>query len=115
MRNILLINTGKEEVWYRKVEKELREKEKQISQLKKMEAISRLAGGVAHDFNNILTIIDGFNSVILAELDPNNSLYHDAFEIARAVERATTLVQQLLIFSRKKRSQPILVDLNDSD
>ncbi|HPQ67930.1 MAG TPA: PAS domain S-box protein [bacterium] len=86
--------------------------EAQLLQSQKMEAIGRLAGGVAHDFNNILTGINGYAEILLANLDPNDPLYSDIEEILRAGKRATELTNQLLAFSRKQVTHPKIIQAN---
>src|SRR6266705_1939525 len=78
-----------------------------------MEVIGKLAGGVAHDFNNILGIIMGYTDLIAADLEPKSPLQDYAGEIRHASERAVGLTRQLLVFSRKEIVQPIVLDLNE--
>lgn len=88
--------------------------EEQMRQSYKMEAIGRLAGGVAHDFNNILTIILGNASDALGQLtEQTRSLDEPLNEIMLAAERAAALTKQLLAFSRKQISSPRAVQIND--
>ena len=87
--------------------------EEQLLQVQKMEAVGRLAGGVAHDFNNHLTAITGFSELLLSELDEHDPKREDVEEIQRAAERSASLTQQLLAFSRKQVIQPQVLDLND--
>src|SRR5215831_2098700 len=86
--------------------------EDQLRQSQKMEAIGRLAGGVAHDFNNILTAIMGYCELLLLGLEPGTQLARSAEQIERSAERATTLVRQLLALGRKQVVQPVVLDLN---
>jgi len=67
-----------------------------------MEAVGRLAGGVAHDFNNMLTVISGYNRMILDDLSPLDPLRGNAEEILKAADRAAALTNQLLAFSRRQ-------------
>jgi len=78
-----------------------------------MEAVGRLAGGVAHDFNNILVAISGYSELLLQSLGNQNPLCHDILEIQLAADRATTLTRQLLAFSRKQEIQPQRLNLNE--
>jgi two-component system, cell cycle sensor histidine kinase and response regulator CckA len=91
---------------------EQRELEERLRQAQKLEAIGRLAGGVAHDFNNMLTAIGGYNTFALERTEPGTPLHGDLHEIRKATERATLLTRQLLAFSRKQILQPELLNLN---
>ncbi len=91
---------------------EFKQVESQLLQAQKMEAVGRLAGGVAHDFNNVLTIIAGYSSLIVAAADPNDLVHRQAAEIKKASDRAAALTHQLLAFGRKQILQPRLFDLN---
>jgi PAS domain S-box-containing protein len=86
--------------------------EEQLLQPQKMDAVGRLAGGVAHDFNNMLTVIAGYNRMILDELSPVDPLRECAEEIVRAAERATALTGQLLALSRRQVIQPRIMNAN---
>jgi two-component system cell cycle sensor histidine kinase/response regulator CckA len=77
-----------------------------------MEVIGRLAGGVAHDFNNILTGILGFSEILMDDLKEGTDAFYQAAEIKKASERASALTQQLLAFSRRQVLCPQVVSLN---
>ncbi|MEP7152443.1 MAG: PAS domain-containing protein, partial [Nitrospira sp.] len=91
---------------------EARVMEDQLRQAQKMEAVGRLAGGVAHDFNNVMTVILGYSAVLLQELSQNSSARHFVQEIQRAGERCAALTNQLLAFSRKQMLHPVSLDLH---
>ena len=87
--------------------------EEQLRQSQRMESVGRLAGGIAHDFNNLLTVVTGYSELMLGRLAEDSSLRNDAEEIKRAGERAASLTQQLLAFSRRQVLQPKVLDLNE--
>ncbi len=91
---------------------ERRELEERLRQAQKLEAIGRLAGGVAHDFNNMLTAIGGYNTLAHERAPEGSPLRADLDEIRKATERAALLTRQLLAFSRKQILQPELLNLN---
>jgi two-component system, cell cycle sensor histidine kinase and response regulator CckA len=86
--------------------------EVQLAQAQKMEAIGRLAGGVAHDFNNMLAAIQGYAELILRAQQPGDRFHGEVEEILKAGQRAAGLTQQLLAFSRKQMIAPQVLDLN---
>jgi PAS domain S-box-containing protein len=89
-----------------------KELEAQLRQSQKMEAIGRLAGGVAHDFNNVLTAIIGYADLILMGLAEDDRFRRDLVEIRNGGQRAASLTRQLLAFSRRQILQPVVLDLN---
>jgi hypothetical protein len=86
--------------------------EEQLMHAQKMEAVGRLAGGVAHDFNNMLTVIAGYNRMILDELSSVDPLRVYAEEVLKAADRAAALTNHLLAFSRRQVLRPRVIDLN---
>lgn len=88
--------------------------ELQLRQAQKMEAVGQLAGGIAHDFNNLLQVILGYTNMAQLDLQEDASALADLEEVAKAANRATTLVQQLLTFSRQTKLKPEVLDINDS-
>ena len=92
---------------------ESRRHESERLQVQKMEAIGRLAGGVAHDFNNVLTAIFGYSDLLIEQFTDDDPRRADVQEIRHAAERAAALTRQLLAFSRKQMMQPRVLDLNE--
>lgn len=86
--------------------------EQRLAQADRMESIGRLAGGIAHDFNNLLMVINGYADFILDTSMENSTVHRQAEEIRKAGGRAAELTNQLLTFSRRKVSQPRVVDLD---
>lgn len=99
-------------VWVREDITERRKLEQQLLQSQKMESIGQLAGGVAHDFNNILTVIQGHAGVLQLFGDVNEEVAEAAAEIVLASDRAANLTRQLLTFSRQQVMQPKELDLS---
>src|ERR1039458_6262772 len=93
---------------------ERRQMEAQFVEAQKMEVIGRLAGGVAHDFNNIIGIIIGYSDLMLEQTSLDHEFKSKLETIRAAAERAAGLTRQLLIFSRKQTVQPVVLDLNDA-
>jgi nitrogen-specific signal transduction histidine kinase/CheY-like chemotaxis protein len=90
----------------------LHRSEEHLRQSQKMEAVGRLAGGIAHDFNNLLTAIIGYSDLLEGTLAGNQPAIQQVLEIKTAGERAASLTQQLLSFSRRQVLQPKVLDLN---
>ena len=90
----------------------LRQSEEQLRQVQKIEAMGRLAAGVAHDFNNILTVITGHSELLSRQLDADDPRRKNAEQIEKAAYRAAGLTRQLLIFSRKQVIEPRVLNLN---
>ena len=93
---------------------ERQELETQLRQAQKLEAIGRLAGGVAHDFNNMIGVILGYASLLKSSLKPLDPLHKHADAIVRAAERSSNLTKQLLAFARRQIVAPVPVNLNDA-
>ena len=86
--------------------------EEQLRQSQRMDAIGRLAGGIAHDFNNLLTAIRAYSEMLLQQVPAGTDIHADIEEIRKAAERAASLTQQLLAFSRRQTLAPKVLDLN---
>jgi two-component system cell cycle sensor histidine kinase/response regulator CckA len=97
----------------KRVEKALHDTEDQLRQAQKMEAVGRLAGGVAHDFNNILSVILSYADLLLGDIEESDPMHADMVEIRNAGMRAADLTRQLLMFSRQQVIAPRVIDLND--
>jgi hypothetical protein len=94
-------------------EEALRQSEEQLRHAQKMDALGRLAGGVAHDFNNVLSVIMSYGELLLGELKPADPMRADVEEIRKAGERAAGLTRQLLMFSRHQVVAPRVIDLHE--
>ncbi len=86
----------------------------QLQQAQKMESVGRLAGGVAHDYNNALSAIIGFTEMAMDEVDPAGPVRADLNEVLKAARHATDITRQLLAFARKQIIAPIVLDLNEN-
>lgn len=85
-----------------------------LNQSRKLESIGRLAGGVAHDFNNMLSIILGYTALAMEKIDKSDSLYDDLQEIYQAGMRSADITRQLLAFARQQTIAPKVLNLNDN-
>jgi PAS domain S-box-containing protein len=88
--------------------------EAQFRQAQKMESVGRLAGGVAHDFNNILSVIIGYTELALDKVEPSDPLHADLEEVYKAARRSTDIIRQLLAFAREQTVRPKVLDLNET-
>jgi len=95
-------------------DKKVQESEAKYRQAQKMESIGRLAGGVAHDYNNALSVIMGFTEIALDEVEPEGQLHDDLSEVLVAAKRAAGITRQLLAFARKQSISPVVLNLNDT-
>ena len=93
---------------------ESKQMEDMFRQAQKMEAVGRLAGGVAHDFNNMLNVIIGYSELLLQRADTDGQVRKQCEEIKRAGDRAASLTRQLLAFSRQQVLEPRVLNLNTS-
>jgi two-component system cell cycle sensor histidine kinase/response regulator CckA len=91
---------------------ERKQLETQLFQSQKLETVGKLAGGIAHEFNSIMTAIIGYSELMLGDLPSANPLYKNAKEIRHSAERAAALTRQLLAYGRKQCLQPEILDLN---
>ena len=111
---VAIIGAGRDITERKEAEEIRRSLSEQLLQAQKMEAVGRLAGGVAHDFNNMLGVILGHTELALRQLDPGQPLAGSLQEIRRAAERSAALTRQLLAFARRQTVAPKVLDLNDT-
>ena len=95
-------------------EEEKKQLQSKLLQSQRMEAVGLLAGGVAHDFNNMLGVIIGYVELILAQMDPSQQFHSQLEEIQKAARRSADLTRQLLTFARKQTVAPQVLDLNQT-
>ena len=86
----------------------------ELQQAQKMESVGRLAGGVAHDFNNMLSVILGHVELALEQVEAASPLHDDLVEVRKAAQRSSELTRQLLAFARKQTATPRVIDLNET-
>ncbi|MBI5083930.1 MAG: PAS domain S-box protein [Acidobacteria bacterium] len=86
----------------------------QLAMAQRMESIGRLAAGIAHNFNNHLTVINGYANLLLSQMQPTNPHFHPLTEVLQAGERSADLVRQLLAFSRKQVLRPEVISLDST-
>ncbi|MDR3630660.1 MAG: PAS domain S-box protein [Desulfocapsaceae bacterium] len=110
-KNIIFVTNLSE----RKLAEEAQAKlQAQLTHAQKMESVGRLAGGVAHDFNNMLGVIIGNTEMALDKVDPQQNIYRDLQEVLKAARRSADLTRQLLTFARKQAITPRILDLNET-
>jgi PAS domain S-box-containing protein len=107
-----LTGVGRDVTERKRAEEILRQRETEMRQLQKIEAIGRLAGGVAHDFNNVLTVVIGRCQLMLSRYQPDDPMYQELDQIESTAQRAAGLTRQLLAFSRNQASERQPLDLN---
>jgi two-component system, cell cycle sensor histidine kinase and response regulator CckA len=112
-QEVLSLTTLRDVTDQRRADEERRGLESQLLQAQKLEAIGRLAGGVAHDFNNMLGVILGYTDRELALRGPSDAVYASLVSIRDAAERSAELTRQLLAFSRQQKVEPRVIDLNE--
>lgn len=98
----------------KKAEEEKALLEVQLKKEQRMESVGRLAGGVAHDFNNMLGVILGYTDMALSQLEPGQTHYNDFQQIRKAAERSADITRQLLAFASKQIVAPQILDLNQT-
>lgn len=99
------------------VNQDISEREKlhsQLIQAQKMESVGRLAGGVAHDFNNMLMVIMGYAEISINMLNPDDPIYENLVQILNAAQRSSDITRQLLAFARKQAVYPKVININQS-
>ncbi|MBZ6075425.1 cell cycle histidine kinase CckA [Microvirga puerhi] len=106
-------NDGESAILYALDTTDFRKVEEQLAQSQKMNAVGQLAGGVAHDFNNVLQAIIGYSDLLLANHRPTDPSFQDIMQIKQNANRAASLVRQLLAFSRRQTLRPEVLNLND--
>ena len=99
---------------HKRADEEREKLHEQLLQAQKMESVGRLAGGVAHDYNNMLSVIIGYTDLAMAKANPSDPLHKDLKEILNAARRATMITRQLLAFARQQTIAPQVLDLNET-
>lgn len=107
-----MLQAEKEIAERKRAEAEREKLKDQLLQAQKMESIGRLAGGVAHDYNNMLSVIIGYAELALEKTSPEDSIHNDLSQILAAANRSADITRQLLAFARKQTVHPKILDLN---
>jgi signal transduction histidine kinase len=94
------------------LEERVRQRTAELVRSQKLESVARLAGGVAHDFNNILMVINGYSALLLGQMEPHDPMYEPIAQIGKAGERAAAITRQLLSFSKEQKDEPQVLSLN---
>ena len=110
----LMISTVQDETQRVQAEKEHNRLREQLFQAQKMQSVGRLAGGVAHDYNNMLSVIMGYTEMAMEKVSPDDPLHADLSEVYKAAGRSTDITRQLLAFARKQTIDPKVLDLNET-
>lgn len=111
-RAVEVFSVGTDITERKKAQDEKEKLQAQLIQAQKMESVGRLAGGVAHDFNNMLTAIQGNVSMVMEDIPPESPLRENLEEIQKCAQRSADLTRQLLAFARKQTVAPKVLDLN---
>ena len=111
---LMVMGTHQDITERRRAEEERIRLEADLQQAQKMESVGRLAGGVAHDFNNILTVILGHVEMAIDQAEPSQEIHNDLVEIQKAAERSADLTRQLLAFARKQNIVPKVLNLSET-
>ena len=98
----------------KRAEAETEKLQNQLTQAQKTESVGRLAGGVAHDFNNMLGVILGYTEIALNKIEADQPMYSALRGIQQAAQRSADLTRQLLAFARKQTVAPKVLDLNET-
>lgn len=98
----------------RRAEEEREELQSQLIHAQKLESVGRLAGGVAHDYNNMLSVIIGYTELAMGKLPPDAAIHEDLKEIMAAARRSADITRKLLAFARKQTIRPKVLDLNST-
>jgi len=112
-RPVRLVGTIMDITERKKAEEEREKLQEQLNQAQKMDSVGQLAGGVAHDFNNMLSVILGYAELALGELSPSHSLHDKLTQIHQAATRSADITRQLLAFARKQTIAPKVLQLNE--
>jgi PAS domain S-box-containing protein len=113
LRPIRTIGACRDITEQKQAEEERKQLQLQLLQAQKMESVGRLAGGVAHDFNNMLNVIGGYAELALNRVEPAEPLHAELLEIRKAAQHSADLTRRLLAFARKQPVAPKVLNLND--